>query len=410
VLVRQEAPAASRAAALLVSAHAAFDLEHYAAAESDYLTWLAETSVAGQQDETLAASVAERIAASIYRQGQAAAEAGELWVAVRHFERIGTAVPDSAVAATGQHDAAALLFNAGEWAGAAAAYEVFMSRWPGHALAADAQLSLAAALVELGDRARAAPALVAVAALPGETEEVRRIALWQAAELYEAGGDSAKAEEILGLYVARFPLPADAALEARHRLAELAARRDDVGERRRWLESIVEMHAEAGAAASARSRTLAAAAALELAMPAVERFASLALEPPLERSVPEKAARMRTALDALGAAAAYGVAEVTTESAFRMAELYRGMATALLDSARPPGLDEDTLEQYEILLEEQAFPFEEDAISIHEANAARARDGLYDRWVVASFEALAQLVPARWNRQETGEHVVELLR
>jgi cellulose synthase operon protein C len=410
VLVRQEAPAASRAAALLVSAHAAFDLEHYATAESDYLAWRAETGVAGQRDETLAASVAERIAASIYRQGQAAAEAGELFVAVRHFERIGAAVPDSAVAATGQHDAAALLFNAGEWAAAAAAYEVFMARWPGHALAAAAQLSLAAALVELGDHARAAPALVAVAALPGETEEVRRAALWQAAQLYEAGGDPANAEEILGLYVARFPLPADAALEARHRLAELAARRDDLGERRRWLASIVEMHADAGAAASARSRTLAAAAALELAMPAVERFASLALDPPLERSVPEKAARMRAALDALGAAAAYGVAEVTTESAFRMAELYRGMAIALLDSARPPGLDEDTLEQYEILLEEQAFPFEEDAIAIHEANAARARDGLYDRWVVASFEALAQLVPARWNRQETGEHVVELLR
>jgi hypothetical protein len=119
---------------------------------------------------------------------------------------------------------------------------------------------------------------------------------------------------------------------------------------------------------------------------------------------------MRAALDGLGAAAAYGVAEVTTESAFRMAELYRGMATALLESARPPGLDAETLEQYEMLLEEQAFPFEEDAIAIHEANAARARDGLYDQWVIGSFEVLAELVPARWNRQEAGEHVVELLR
>lgn len=410
VLARDDAPADSRAAALLVSAHAAFDLEQYAAAESDYLAWHAETSAAGQQDEALAAGVAERIAASIYRQGQAAAEAGELPVAVAHFERIGTAVPGSPVAATGQYDAAALLFNAAEWAWAAEAYETFLARWPGHALAPEAQVSLAAALVELGDHARAAPALAAVAALPGETEDVRRAALWQAAELYQAGGDPAQAEETLRRYLERFPLPADAALEARHRLAELAGQRNDTAARRRWLESIIAMHADAGAAATPRSRTLAAAAALELAMPAVERFTSLALGPPLDRSVPEKAVRMRAALDALGAAAAYGVAEVTTESAFRMAELYRGMATALLDSARPPGLDEDTLEQYEMLLEEQAFPFEEDAIEIHEANAARARDGLYDRWVVASFEALAELVPARWNRQETGEHVVELLR
>lgn len=412
VLARAAAPAVLRPAALLVSAHAAFDLEQYAAAETDYLLWRAETGVAGagQQDDTLAASVAERLAASIYRQGQASAQAGELSVAVEHFERVATVVPDSPVAATGQHDAAALLFNAGEWAHAAAAYETFLARWPAHALAAEAQVSLAAALVELGDHARAAPALAAVAALPGETEDVRRAALWQAAELYQAGGDAAQAEEILRRYLDHFPVPADAALEARHRLAELAGQRHDVVERRRWLESIVRMHAEAGASATARSRTLAAAAALELAMPVVEHFASLQLNPPLERSVPEKAARMRAALDALGAAAAYGVAEVTTESAFRMAELYRGMAAALLDSARPPGLDAETLEQYEMLLEEQAFPFEEDAIEIHEANAARARDGLYDRWVVASFEALAELVPARWNRQETGEHVVELHR
>jgi TolA-binding protein len=409
VLQREDAPPGPRAAARLVSGHAAFDLEDYAAAEQDYLAWQAEAA-ATTPDATLAASVAERIAASIYRQGQAAADAGELDLAVGHFERIAAAVPASPVAATGQHDAAALLFSAGEWARAATAYEAFLAGWQGHALAAEAQVSLAAALVELGDAARAAPALAAVSNLAGESEEVRRAALWQAAELYADSGDDARAEQALRDYLQRFPAPADAALEARHRLAELAGRRNDMPERRRWLESIIAVHAAAGDAATPRSRTLAAAAALEIAMPVVERFNTATLAPPLQRSVPEKAQRMRAALDALGAAAEYGVAEVTTESAFRMGELYRGMATALLESARPDGLDADALDQYEMLLEEQAFPFEEDAIAIHEANAARAREGLYDRWVVASFEVLAEMVPARWNRQETGERVVELLR
>ena len=409
VLQREDAPPGPQAAARLVSAHAAFDLADYAAAEQDYLAWQAATAMA-EPEATLAASVAERIAASIYRQGQAAAEAGELDLAVGHFERIAAAVPDSPVAATGQHDAAALLFNAGAWSRAAGAYEAFLATWPGHALAAEAQVSLAAALVELGDASRAAPALAAVSALPGESEDVRRAALWQAAALYEESGDIARAEQTLRDYLERFPAPADAALEARHRLAGLAGQRNDGPERRRWLEAIIATHEQAGAEATARSRTLAAAASLELAMPAVERFADMTLAPPLERSVPEKAKRMRAALDALGAAAAYGVAEVTTESAFRMGELYRDMARALMDSTRPAGLDPETLDQYEMLLEEQAFPFEEDAIAIHEANAARARDGLYDQWVIASFEVLAEMVPARWNRQETGESVVELLR
>lgn len=409
VLQREDAPMAPRAAARLVSGHAAFDLGDYAAAENDYLAWQAETAAAAP-DEALAASVAERIAASIYRQGQAAADGGELDLAVGHFQRIAAVVPNSPVAATGQHDAAALLFNAGAWTRAAEAYEGFLASWPGHALAAEAQVSLAAALVELGDATRAAPALAAVSTLPGETEDVRRAALWQAAELYRESGDDARAEQTLRDYLERFPAPAEPALEARHRLAELAGKRNDAPERRRWLESIIQVHADAGADATARSLTLAAAATLEIAMPVVEQFNAATLEPPLQSSVPEKAQRMRAALDALGAAAAYGVAEVTTESAFRMGELYRDMATALLDSARPEGLDAATLDQYEMLLEEQAFPFEEDAIAIHEANAARAREGLYDRWVVASFEVLAQMVPARWNRQETGERVVELLR
>nr|WP_240902009.1 tetratricopeptide repeat protein [Wenzhouxiangella sp. XN24] len=417
VLARESVDAAIRSAALLVSAHSAFDLGAFALAEADYAAWEAERAVAiepgARPDDAaaqLAATVRERLAASIYRQGQAAAESGELAAAVGHFQRIAAAAPSSPVAATGQYDAAALLFSAAEWSAAAAAYESFIGGWPEHALAAAAQVSRAAALVELGDAERAAPALAAVSRLAGESEDVRRAALWQSAELYAEAGDSARADQALRDYLERFPTPWDAALEARHRLAESADMRADHAARTRWLESIVTAHEQAGELATARSRTLAAAATLELAMPVVERFTGYALDLPLEKTVPEKAARMRAAVDSLGAAADYGVAEVTTEAAFRMAEIYRGMASALLDSPPPPDLDEDTLEQYVMLLEEQAFPFEEDAIAIHEANAARARDGLYDRWVIASFETLAELVPARWNRKETGEHVVELLR
>lgn len=418
VLGRDTAAATTRSAALLVSAHAAFDLGAYALAETDYAAWETERAVSEASSSVspdgaeieLAATVRERLAASIYRQGQAAADAGELATAVTHFERIAAVAPSSPVAATGQYDAAALLFNAAQWSAAATAYETFLGGWPGHALSAAAQVSRAAALVELGDAQRAAPALAAVSRLAVESEEVRRASLWQAAELYAEAGDAERSEQALRDYLERFPLPWEAALEARHRLAVSAGARGDDAERSRWLVAIVAAHETAGDLSTARSRTLAAAATLELAMPAVERFSSYALDVPLERTVPEKAARMRAAVDKLGAAADYGVAEVTTEAAFRMAEIYRGMARALLDSPPPPGLDEDTLDQYVMLLEEQAFPFEEDAIAIHEANAARTRDGLYDRWVIASFETLAELVPARWNRKETGEHVVELLR
>jgi hypothetical protein len=70
----------------------------------------------------------------------------------------------------------------------------------------------------------------------------------------------------------------------------------------------------------------------------------------------------------------------------------------------------EELEQYDILLEEQAFPFEEKAIEIHEANAARAREDVYDEWVQKSFDALARLKPARYAKAEIGAEFVREMR
>jgi Flp pilus assembly protein TadD len=52
------------------------------------------------------------------------------------------------------------------------------------------------------------------------------------------------------------------------------------------------------------------------------------------------------------------------------------------------------------LLEEQAFPFEEQAISTHEINTKRAREGVYDDGVKKSYAALAELKPGRYAKTE----------
>jgi tetratricopeptide (TPR) repeat protein len=83
-----------------------------------------------------------------------------------------------------------------------------------------------------------------------------------------------------------------------------------------------------------------------------------------------------------------------------MAELYRQLAADLLASEKPKKLSADELEQYDLLLEEQATPFEEQAIKMHEANTVHARDGIYDDGVRASFAALAKLLPGRYGKTE----------
>ena len=100
-------------------------------------------------------------------------------------------------------------------------------------------------------------------------------------------------------------------------------------------------------------------------------------------------------------------AESTTNASYHVAELHRRFGQALLDSERPGNLNEEELEQYELLLEEQAYPFEENAMQVHEANVARIREGIFDEWVERSLESLALLQPARYAKREQGEEVFD---
>jgi hypothetical protein len=86
--------------------------------------------------------------------------------------------------------------------------------------------------------------------------------------------------------------------------------------------------------------------------------------------------------------------------------VYESFAKALMESDRPGDLDELALQQYELLLEEQVFPFEEQAIDLYITNTDRAAKGVYDEWVQKSFEKLAGLMPARYAKSERSENVV----
>ena len=118
---------------------------------------------------------------------------------------------------------------------------------------------------------------------------------------------------------------------------------------------------------------------------------------------------MEDVIAAYTGAADYRVAEVTTAATFRLGEVYQQFSSDLMESARPAELGADAMEQYEILLEEQAFPFEEKSIDLYKANTDRAPNGVYDKWVQKSFEQLALLMPARYAKEERSEDVITAL-
>jgi TolA-binding protein len=398
--------AAKQRTALTVIAHARFDQAQYAEAEAAYLRLRAVVP----PDDKEQKEINEKLAAAVYKQAEAKQAAGNSLGAVDDFLRVAAVAPTASIRKNAEYDAAAALVTKKEWPRAIEVLENFRRNNPQDPLVVDATRNLAVAYVETGQGARAAAELERIADTATETPELRREALWRSAETYQKVGDTAGATRTYRKFVERYPTPLDPSIEARQRLADIATAANDYTERDRWLHDLVNADLAAGAARTERSKYLAAGATLKFAEPAGNAFHGVRLTEPLKKSLPLKKDAMERALDAYGRAAQYGVAEVTTAATYSMAELYRVLARDLMESERPKSLGAEELEQYDILLEEQAFPFEEKAIEIHEANISRARDGVYDEWVQKSFDALAKLKPARYAKAEIGAEYVREMR
>ena len=347
--------------------------------------------------------IVERLAASIYKQGELRAKSGDSAAAVDDYLRVAALAPTSTVRANADFDAASLLIKDKQWDRAVVVLEGFRRNFPQSPLQGDVTRNLAVAYTESNHPGQAAAEFERIALSPAESPEVQREATLQAADLYDKAGNTAKSRGMLESFVKHFPQPLNPAMEARNRLSLDLAKSGDLQGRDYWLRDIVAADRAAGAARTDRSRALAAKATLTLAIPLREDFKRIKLVVPLKKSLAEKRKAMEAALKAYEQAADYQVADVTTAATFESAELYRQLGKDLMSSERPKKLSKDELEQYDVLLEEQAFPFEEKSIKLHEINAARTKDGTYDEWVQKSFSALAQLNPGRYGKVEIGE-------
>jgi hypothetical protein len=294
--------------------------------------------------------------------------------------------------------------------------EQFRRANPNHELNAEVTKKLAVGYQQTGRSLEAAAEYDRIAARREETAEIRRSALWQAAELYGAAAKKGQASAVAmaandyAAYISQFPQQFDLCIEARQNLADLSLMAKDTVARNRWLNDIIQVDRNAGTARTPRSKYLAARAVMITMKPQVDAFDTIKLTQPLKNSIKAKRAAMDTVLKTYGQALDYGIAEVTTEATYGMAELYRKMGQDMMTSERPKKLDADALEQYNVMLEEQTIPFEEKSIALHQANVQHASDGVYDEWIKKSYTALAKIMPARYGKTEVSEDYVTHLQ
>jgi tetratricopeptide (TPR) repeat protein len=379
----------------LVVAHASFDLADYPQAELAYSRVLAATP---ENDESRPALV-ETFAASIYKQGEQANDAGDYRAAANHFLRIKELAPTSTIRAGAEYDAGAALIRLQDWNAAAQVLDDFRLSNPGHPLEKEATKQIAYVHKEAGELSQAAAEYERVAK-ESDDPALRAEALLLAGNLYEQSNRGDSALDAYGRYVEQFPKPIETAVETRAKMAAILKNSGDTKRYHEQLEKIVQIDGTAGGERTDRTRNVAARAALTLAEPTYTAFAAIELRQPFERSLRDKRREMDDAIKTFSDLVSYQVGDVTAAATFYLAEIYSNFSDSLVHSERPSGLVGAKLSDYEDALESEAFPFEERAIAVHEKNLELMRSGVYNGWIEKSLTRLAELEPGRYAKAE----------
>lgn len=389
--------------ALLIIGHGQFESDEFVRAELAYKRLLAM-----QLDRKERERVHERLLASVYKQAEAAEAGGLVDEAVHHYLRIASLDGTAALAVQGHFDAIAVIEGAGRIGDAANMLADFRQKYPRHELNQGVDMRLAS-LYEKSANWRAAAAEYVGLARSAKDIEVKRQSKYRAAELYLELNELDLAIEHFRDYAHTYQQPQDLRLEAMDKMDGLYQQMGEPDKRRFWLNKKIQLHAAMGSDATERATYLAASAQMVFAEDAKRLFETIQLTHPLKRSLKKKQKALKKTLKAYENAAAYRVAEFTTASTFEIANLYSSLSKSIMMSDRPAALSELELAQYEILLEEQAFPFEEQSISLHEINMQKAWTGVYDQWVKASYAELARLMPGRFDKsEEVGTHAIAI--
>ncbi|MEC7815121.1 MAG: tetratricopeptide repeat protein [Pseudomonadota bacterium] len=338
-------------------------------------------------------SLRQPLATAIYRQAEAAAAAGEPALAVAQFQRVTSALPGSELAVKARFDAANTLFRASDWQGAINEFRRFRSDFPAHDLARGLSERLVHAYEQSGQPVKAAEELMASAESHAAPWPLRH----RAAALFDAGRALEQRNAIYRRWLAEAPNPESAEQHVRDQRyrSGLIAAGEEIAQHQAAL-----VNAEADSPwHSQETLEWAGRAALALGARAADTFADIALAHPLEATLTRKQQALESAQQYLVQAETFAGDSVASEVLYRRAELYRILAGDLMASQPPAELNEMETLQYQMLLEEEAFPLEEKAMALHARNHQRIAEHGFDVWIGRSLDALATLHPGRYQRE-----------
>ena len=400
-----------------LSAHSLYQQKRYTLAEKAYVLALdyADRKINTWQEmrNLLASSI--YFQADIYKTKQPK-------TAVFHLLRISKVVPESNYRVTAEFDAANLLLEQKIWQQAIEVLLNIQQNFPNYEYTASIPAKLASSYEATEQWQLAAEQLLIMVAKEeallnsGKAAQVKatelmREAQYTAAEYYLKAGNTAKALITFRSYAHTYPQPFNVAQEVRFKMSEFYQESNEPNKQYYWFRKILSFHGKQKKASTIalqpRAVELASLAALGLGKAHQQTFKWIKLNTPLQKSLKRKQSSMKTAIKYYQKVLGFQLAQYVPKATFNLAEMYRQLADDVMKSQRPKDLEALALEEYEILLEELAYPFEEKAIEIHLSNSQRAWQNIYDQWIEKSFATLAEIAPALYNKQERSHDAIQ---
>ena len=382
----------------LVIAYSSFDLRKYSDAETAFINVLAikDKKINRKKRKELE----ENLAAAIYKQGEQAVKLLDHRAAADHFLRVSKLVPGSKIRSTSEYDAATALIQLKAWSEAADVLNAFRKSYPKNKLQPEITKKLAFIYKQDKKFAKAASEFERIFK---ETSDraIRRESLLIAAELYEKIPDKDNELRLYKRFLKFFPKPIGEVLEIHNKIAVIYDLKKDNKNYIKTLKRIIKVDAKAGKARNDRTRYLAGMASLAIIEPLFGKFSAIKLKRPFKRNLKKKRKQMKANIKRYNRLVDYRVGNVTAAATYYIAETYYEFSQSLMKSERPKKLTELELEQYDEILEEQAYPFEEKGINIHKKNIELLSVGVYSQWIDKSLAKLGKLVPGRYAKYET---------
>lgn len=378
-----------------ILAHSFFKLERYVEAEQSYVSQRALVEKGSEEY----VKISERIAAAVFKNAEVVeATQGKLAAALALL-KLKTLTPDSPIRITAQYDAATLLLSVSEWSKAIDELEEMIRIFPDHDLAVEFPRKLALAYQKNVDWTKAAEAYLNLYKTDPDPE-IKREGLFLAASMYERASNHELAIKYFKRYAYDYEKPFDSRMEARYHLATNYEAIEEMGKHLYWLRRIIDGDAKGGELRTERSRWLGAWANAKYGDYFAGEFKKRRLRQPLQKSLPKKKEFFEDAMARYQRAADYGILEFVTMSSFKIAGLYETFASDLRAAPMPKGLSGSNIQLYKEIIEDQAGPFDQLAIEVHQANINKAWEGHFNKWIALSFGALGKLNPDRYNKQE----------